>query len=106
MVEYNVNTLLNQLTVENFDSVSDQIISWANKSEDEKDARTLFQITKLVFEKSMEEAKGERANLDAAPIRPEQAKRRLIRFIGELFKVRMVTKRVVHECVIKLLSNV
>ena len=178
MVEYNVNALLNQLTVENFDSVSDKIISWTNKSEDEKDARTLFWITKLVFERSMEEAtseagarlckkmtehispkiqndgfrdpegkpipggqlfrkfllnrcqenferewvakdealqvsgelKGEQANsMDATPTQLEQAKRhrlRVIRFIGELFKVGVVTERVVHKCVQKLLSNV
>ncbi|PBK86886.1 ARM repeat-containing protein, partial [Armillaria gallica] len=39
-----------------FDSISDQIIAWANKSEKEKDGRTLIQVTRLVFEKATNEA--------------------------------------------------
>jgi len=54
------------------------------------------------------ELKGRQANsMDAAQL--EQAKRHrlgMIKFIGELFKVQMMKERVVHECVIKLLSNV
>jgi len=42
---------LNELMMEKFDSISDQIIEWANKSENEKDGRTLIQAIKLVFEK-------------------------------------------------------
>jgi translation initiation factor 4G len=49
MVERKVKGLLNKLTMEKFDSISDQIISWANKSENEKDGRTLIQVIKLVF---------------------------------------------------------
>ncbi|CAE6467305.1 hypothetical protein ACGC1H_005045 [Rhizoctonia solani] len=30
----------------------------------------------------------------------------LVHFIGELFKVQMLTERIMHECIIKLLSNV
>ena len=37
-----------------FNSISDQIISWANKSENEKDGRTLIQVIKLVFDKATE----------------------------------------------------
>jgi translation initiation factor 4G len=39
----------------------------------------------------------------------EKAKRRglgLIRFIGELFKLRILTERIMHECIKKLLGNV
>jgi hypothetical protein len=42
--------------MERFDSISDQIIAWANKSEKEKDGRTLIQVIKLVFEKATDEA--------------------------------------------------
>ena len=49
-VERKVRALLNKLTTEKFDPISDQIIEWANKSEAEKDGRTLIQITRLVFE--------------------------------------------------------
>ncbi|KAF9031269.1 hypothetical protein BDZ89DRAFT_632687 [Hymenopellis radicata] len=37
IVELKVKGLLNKLTMEEFDSISDQIIAWANKSENEKD---------------------------------------------------------------------
>ncbi len=39
----------------------------------------------------------------------QKAKRRglgLIKFIGELFKLQMLTERIMHECVKKLLGNV
>jgi translation initiation factor 4G len=51
-----VKALLNQLTTEHFDSISDQIIVLANKSEKEKDCRTLIRVVKLVFEKATDEA--------------------------------------------------
>ncbi|KAG8905218.1 hypothetical protein FRC00_013408, partial [Tulasnella sp. 408] len=54
-VERKVKVLLNKLTLENFDSVSNQIISWANKSENEKNAATLILVTKLLFEKAIDE---------------------------------------------------
>ena len=56
MVDRKVKGLLNKLTVERFDSISDQIIAWANKSERERDGRTLIQIIKLIFEKATDEA--------------------------------------------------
>jgi translation initiation factor 4G len=56
MVDRKVKGLLNKLTMEKFDSISDQIISWANRSEKEKDGRTLIQVIRLVFEKATDEA--------------------------------------------------
>jgi translation initiation factor 4G len=56
VVDRKVKGLLNKLTMEKFDSISDQIISWANKSEKEKDGRTLIQVIRLVFEKATDEA--------------------------------------------------
>jgi translation initiation factor 4G len=35
--------------------ISDQIITWANKSERERDGRTLIQVICLVFEKVLDE---------------------------------------------------
>ena len=42
--------------MEKFESISNQIITWANKSEHEKDDRTLIQVIRLVFEKATDEA--------------------------------------------------
>jgi translation initiation factor 4G len=55
MVERKVKALLNKLTMRRFDSISDKIITCANKSEKEKDGRTLIQVIKLVFEKATDE---------------------------------------------------
>jgi len=196
MVDRKVKGLLNKLTMEKFDSISDQIISWANKSEKEKDGRTLIQVIRLVFEKATDEATWSEMyarlcrkmmeqispkvqddgikNNDGKPIAggqlfrkyllnrcqedfergwvakeataaaaaskamedqairaandktkedgkeevalyseeyyaAQKAKRQglgLIKFIGELFKLQMLTERIMHECVKKLLGNV
>jgi len=194
MVERKVKALLNKLTTAHFESISDQIITWANKSEKEKDGGTLIQVIKLILDavtdeatlpeiyarlcrKMMEQtshkvqdddiknAEGkplaggllfrkyllnrcqedferdwvdEETAITAAATRvsegqaikkadektegsegPElysddfyaaaKAKRRgmgLIRFIGELFKLQMLTERIVHGCIRKLLGNV
>jgi translation initiation factor 4G len=50
MVDRKVKSLLNKLAMIRFDSISDQIIQWADRSENEKDGRTLIQVIKLVFE--------------------------------------------------------
>lgn len=198
VVERKVKSLLNKLTMEKFDSISDQIIDWANKSENEKDGRTLIQVIRLVFEKatdeaawsemyarlcrkmmerispnvqdetirttdgrpitggqlfrkyllnrcqedfeqgwSMKEAAAKAAESKAADDKAakdaaeearvsgkdtgedvlysdeyyaaQKAKRRglgLVKFIGELFKLQMLTERIMHECIKKLLGNV
>jgi len=198
VVERKVKSLLNKLTMEKFDSISDQIVAWANKSEKEKDGRTLIQVIRLVFEKatdeaawsemyarlcrkmmeqisqnvqddgirttdgkpiaggqlfrkyllnrcqedfergwSMKEAAAKAAESKAADDKAvkdaaaeaeasgkatgeevlysdeyyaaQKAKRRglgLVKFIGELFKLQMLTERIMHECIKKLLGNV
>jgi len=194
MANRKVKALLNKLTMERFDSLSDQIIAWANKSERENDGRTLVQVIKLVFEmatngtmfsemyallcrKMMEqispkvqddgirssegkpftgghlfrkyllnrcqedferrwvdkETTAAAAATKAAEDRDikeanekskggeesglysdeyyaaVKAKRRglgLIRFLGELFKLQMLTERIMHECIKMLLGNV
>jgi translation initiation factor 4G len=197
IVDRKVKGLLNKLTMEKFDSISDQIIAWANKSEKEKDGRTLIQVIRLVFEKATDEATWSEMyarlcrkmmeqisplvqddgikNTEGKPIAggqlfrkyllnrcqedfergwvakeataaaaatkamedqaakaaneknkdgetgdeivlysdeyyaAQKAKRQglgLIKFIGELFKLQMLTERIMHECVKKLLGNV
>ena len=196
LVERKVKGLLNKLTMEKFASISDQIIAWANKSEKEKDGRTLIQVIRLVFEKATDEATWSEMyarlcrkmmeqistnvqddgirNPEGKPITggqlfrkyllnrcqedfergwvakeataaaaaskaledeaakaanaktkeggteeivlysdeyyaAQKAKRQglgLIKFIGELFKLQMLTERIMHECVKKLLGNV
>jgi translation initiation factor 4G len=56
VVEKKVKGLLNKLTLEKFDSISDQIVSWANKSERERDGATLQLVIRLVFDKATDEA--------------------------------------------------
>ncbi|KAF8891819.1 armadillo-type protein [Infundibulicybe gibba] len=48
-----VRSLLNKLAPDNFDSVSNQIISWINKPEQERDSISLQQATRLIFEHSI-----------------------------------------------------
>ncbi|KIK68197.1 hypothetical protein GYMLUDRAFT_154415 [Collybiopsis luxurians FD-317 M1] len=56
IVDRKVKALLNKLTMKKFDSISDQIIAWANKSEKEKDGRTLIQVTGLILERASDVA--------------------------------------------------
>ncbi|GAA6062870.1 hypothetical protein JCM10212_000792 [Sporobolomyces blumeae] len=56
MVQRKVKALLNKLTLERFDSISDQILEWANRSVDESDGRILRQVIALIFEKATDEA--------------------------------------------------
>jgi translation initiation factor 4G len=56
LVDRKIMALLNKLTMKKFDSISDQVIAWANKSEKEKDGRTLIQVIRLIFKKAIDEA--------------------------------------------------
>lgn len=176
-----VKGLLNKLTMENFDSISDQIVIWENKSEKDTDGRTLIHIINLVLESAIDDEMWsemyarlcrtmmERINpkvhdidirnvegkpiagghlfrkyllkrlqedferlwaVNSAPNQPKDncrnenikpevysddyyaaqtARRRghgLIRFLGELFKVQMLTERIMHKCIKNQLGNV
>ncbi|KAG9033788.1 hypothetical protein FS837_002386 [Tulasnella sp. UAMH 9824] len=193
-VERKVKALLNKLISENFDSISNQIVFWANKSQHDKNGATIILVIKLVFEKAVDEevwsemyarlcrkmmeqisqnvqdenirnsagelivggnlfrkhllnrcqedfergwsqkesaraaaaleAAGVRAVEDASKANGEnnepilysdeyytllKARRQglgLVRFIGELFKLQMLTERIMHECVRKLVSKI
>jgi translation initiation factor 4G len=56
MTQRKVKALLNKLTLDKFDSISSQILSWANRSTEETDGRTLRQVIALIFEKATDEA--------------------------------------------------
>lgn len=56
MVTRKVKALLNKLTMEKFNSISSQILDWANKSVNEKDGQTLRLVIALIFEKATDEA--------------------------------------------------
>lgn len=191
-VEREVKALLNNFAAEKFDSISDQIIDWANKSDKERDGRTLVLVINIVYERAIDDAASSemyarlcrkmmetisqkvqddgikdaegkpiaggqlfrkyllnrcqeefergwlqketsaaaaltKATEDEAIVKASdskesgedalysedyyaaaQAKRRghgLIRFIGELFKLQMLTERIMHECIKTLLIN-
>jgi translation initiation factor 4G len=55
-VERKVKSLLNKLTQEKFDSISKQIVEWANRSKNETDGMSLKLVIKQVFEKATDEA--------------------------------------------------
>ena len=54
--ERKIKALLNKLTAEKFDTISQQILDWANKSEFERDGLTLKLVIKQIFEKATDEA--------------------------------------------------
>lgn len=174
VVQRKVKSNLNKMTPNNFDKISDQILTIAGQSKDETDGRTLRQVIQLTFEKATDEAhwaqmyaefckrmlesmspeikdvrvldkkdnvvvggalfrkylltrcqeEFERGWKMDLPQKPEgeateavmlsdeyyiaaTAKRRglgLVRFIGELYKLGMLTERIMHECVKKLVD--
>jgi translation initiation factor 4G len=194
IVDLKVRGLLNKLHPTNFDSISDQLIVWANQSEKGKDGRILIQVIRQIFEKALDEEmwsetygglcrkmmeqispkvqddgirdvegkpigggqlfrkyllnrcqedfeRGWRVKISAVAIAKAdehdaamQAKSRhaddldcepalysdeyyaiqkarrqglgLIMFLGELFKFQMLTERIMHKCIKKLLGNV
>ncbi len=55
-IERKIKALLNKLTAEKFDTISKQVLDWANKSEFENDGMTLKLVIKQIFEKATDEA--------------------------------------------------
>jgi translation initiation factor 4G len=177
MVQRKVKAALNKMTPENFERISEQILTIAAQSKNEPDGRTLRQVIQLTFEKATDEAhwasmyakfckrmletmspdirdesildkagnvvsggalfrkyllnrcqeefergwkidlpqpkEGEDKKATEAALLSDEyyiaaaAKRRglgLVQFIGELYKLGMLTERIMHECVRKLLE--
>ncbi|KAF9350939.1 hypothetical protein BGX34_000903, partial [Mortierella sp. NVP85] len=173
-VNRKVKGLLNKLTLEKFDSISDKVVEIANLSAKEDDGSTLKLCIQIIFEKATDEpnfgsvyaklchklhekvsdevkdknipgstggklfrkyllhrcqedfTKGwkDKASIDGVSLNDKdggpdlmsdeyyvmmKAKRQglgLIHFIGELFKLQMLTEKIMHDCVRKLLANV
>lgn len=53
-VNKRVNALLDNLNVNNFGTISDEIIDWANKSESELDGFTLTQVLRIVYANALD----------------------------------------------------
>lgn len=178
-----LNTVVDKLTMDNFDPISDQIIALVNQSQKEKDGRTLIQVIRLIFDRikttdgvdlaemyarlcrkmmdqispmvqddGIRDQQGKpigggqlfckyllnrcqedferECAADDEPPSPSSAEQKeledevetfseeyhapkamkqgigVVKFIGELFKFQMLTERILHECVKKLLGNV
>lgn len=56
VVQKKVNSMLNKMTLEKFDKISDQILEIASQSKHEHDGRTLRQVLELTFAKATDEA--------------------------------------------------
>lgn len=54
VVDERVNALLGNLNMGNFDIISNEIVNWANKSENERDGCTLIQVLRIVYEKALD----------------------------------------------------
>jgi translation initiation factor 4G len=181
LIDHKVETLLDKLTMEKFDSIAEQILEWANRSVNGVDGRTLTQVVRLVFEKATDEvtwsememyaklcrflmerisqdvrdegiknadekliaggklfskyllnrcqedfergwsareaamlAAAEKSGTSREILCPDEhyasqkAKRRvlgLVKLMGQLFKLQMLTERIMHVCIKKLLSE-
>ncbi|KAF9578249.1 hypothetical protein BGW38_006052, partial [Lunasporangiospora selenospora] len=173
VVARKVKGLLNKLTLEKFEGISDKVIEIANLSTREEDGTTLKHCIQIIFEKATDEPNfgsvyatlckklmekisdnvkdvsvdnstggrlfrkyllhrcqedfmrgwKDKASTGGASLNDKdgpdlmsdeyyvlmKAKRQglgLIHFIGELFKLNMLTEKIMHECVKKLLANV
>ncbi|KAJ1767600.1 hypothetical protein LPJ74_005277 [Coemansia sp. RSA 1843] len=161
-----MRSLLNKLTVDNFEPVSDELLEWGNKSAKESDGRIIRHLIMLIFEKATDEAvwaqmyarlcykiicKISNNVMDSTlppregktlvggflvrkyllskcqeefesgwrvemPLDMESAeyyeaakiKRRglgLVRFIGELYLLEILTPRIIQECIKRLLAS-
>ncbi|KAG5368662.1 Eukaryotic translation initiation factor 4 gamma [Yarrowia sp. E02] len=56
VVQKKVNSMLNKMTLEKFEKISDQILEIASQSKHEHDGRTLRQVLELTFAKATDEA--------------------------------------------------
>ncbi|KAJ1794575.1 hypothetical protein LPJ59_004501, partial [Coemansia sp. RSA 2399] len=161
-----MRSLLNKLTLDNFEPVTDELLEWGNKSAKESDGRIVRHLIMLIFEKATDEAtwahmyarlcyklickidkevvdqtlpfkegsqlsggflvrkyllskcqeefeRGWRVEMPADMESAEyyeaaKIKRRglgLVRFIGELYLLDILTARIIQECIKRLLAS-
>ncbi|GAA6064722.1 hypothetical protein JCM10212_005845 [Sporobolomyces blumeae] len=117
-IQTEVKALLDSLTDDRFDLVSDRLVEIANGSVGERDSRTTRLITVLVVEK----ATGEGTKPETSPVQGGALVRKyllnrcqeeyetsfsarqspvqpLVLFMAELYRVQMLTERIVHEAI-------
>ncbi|QRV83944.1 eukaryotic translation initiation factor 4G [Ceratobasidium sp. AG-Ba] len=129
LVERDVVSLLNKLTVSNFDSVLDRFIERLNTNEGEKNGSTLMRVVELIIGRAKGEYLVTRCQEDFergsltkdtvavlaagrnrrnkvtqsdqyhAAVKSKRQGLGLIRFIGQLFKFQLITDRIMHECI-------
>jgi len=64
VIDRKVQGFLNKLHPANFDSISDQLITWANKSDKEKDGKILSRVASLILESATNDERcGEQPSL-------------------------------------------
>ncbi|KAJ6570320.1 armadillo-type protein [Mycena sp. CBHHK59/15] len=126
-----MTALLNKLAVQNFDSISNRMLALANASHSESDGRTLTLIANLLFETAINQQL--RSSLYTCVAKKlvdrisskdafeehmtetglrlwdrEMMARRffgVVQFLGELFKHKLLTERIMHECIKEMLGS-
>ncbi|KAF7648962.1 hypothetical protein LDENG_00149320 [Lucifuga dentata] len=75
--------------------------------EKDQDDDEIFEKKQKEMEAAKDEEERERLRVDLNEARDQARRRSLgnIKFIGELFKLKMLTEAIMHDCVVKLLKN-
>ncbi|KAM7400638.1 hypothetical protein PAMA_005028 [Pampus argenteus] len=75
--------------------------------EKDQDDDEIFEKKQKVLEASKDDEERERLRVELEEARDQARRRSLgnIKFIGELFKLKMLTEAIMHDCVVKLLKN-
>ncbi|XP_039999691.1 eukaryotic translation initiation factor 4 gamma 1a [Xiphias gladius] len=75
--------------------------------EKDQDDDEIFEKKQKEMEASKDEEERERLRVELEEARDQARRRSLgnIKFIGELFKLKMLTEAIMHDCVVKLLKN-
>uniref|UniRef100_H3CGR0 Eukaryotic translation initiation factor 4 gamma, 1a n=1 Tax=Tetraodon nigroviridis TaxID=99883 RepID=H3CGR0_TETNG len=107
-----LRSILNKLTPQKFQALIQQVKEL--KVDTEERLKGVIDLKHEIFEKkqkALDAAKDgdehERLKLELEEAK-DQARRRSLgnmRFIGELFKLKMLTEAIMHDCVVKLLKN-
>ncbi|XP_051770046.1 eukaryotic translation initiation factor 4 gamma 1a isoform X3 [Ctenopharyngodon idella] len=75
--------------------------------EKDKDDDVIFEQKQKELDASTEEEERQRLNEELVEAKDKARRRSLgnIKFIGELFKLKMLTEPIMHDCIVKLLKN-
>uniref|UniRef100_A0A8C7IZ73 Eukaryotic translation initiation factor 4 gamma 1 n=1 Tax=Oncorhynchus kisutch TaxID=8019 RepID=A0A8C7IZ73_ONCKI len=73
--------------------------------EKDQDDDVIFEAKQKEMEAAKEEKAGLKAELEEAKDKARRRSLGNIKFIGELFKLKMLTEAIMHDCIVKLLKN-